>query len=186
MHTRPLSLSERYYGLDNIFSTIVGSHSKITSSAVDGAYVIDVTNPAPDGKGLIIAVTGPKPIDILKAGNADYYLGYMNTAVENKVSYITLPPEMDLSDPKMADKYATVKVKRNLGTGTTTEAGIPIEYGITVPTVAVNPSAGIQWIQLLLDSEGKAILNGNGLPPIVPPKGIGAVPSSLMPPVVKS
>ena len=181
-----IKLSERYYGLDNIFSTIVGSHSKITSSAVDGAYVIDVTNPAPDGKGLIIAVTGPKPIDILKAGNADYYLGYMNTAVENKVSYITLPPEMDLSDPKMADKYATVKVKRNLGTGTTTEAGIPIEYGITVPTVAVNPSAGIQWIQLLLDSEGKAILNGNGLPPIVPPKGIGAVPSSLMPPVVKS
>ena len=181
-----VKLSERIYGLDNIFSTIIGSHSKITTSAVDGAYVIDVTNAAPDGKGLIITVTGPKPVDLLKAGNADYYLGYMNTAVENKVSYIALPPEMDLSNPAMADKYSTVKVKRNLGTGTTIEAGIPIEYGITIPTVAVNPSSGIQWIQLLLGSDGQAILNGNGLPPIVPPVGVGNVPASLMPPVVKS
>jgi len=181
-----VKLSERYYGLNNIFSTIIGSHSKITSSAADGAFVIDVTNPAPDGKGLIIAVTGPKPIDMLKAGNADYYLGYMNTAVENKVSYIALPAEMDLSDPAMADKYSTVKIKRTLGTGTTIEAGIPIEYGITVPTVAVNPSAGIEWIKLLLGSDGQSILTGNGLPPIVPPLGVGNVPASLMPPVVKS
>ena len=180
-----IMLSERYYGLDNIFSTIIGSHSKITTSAVDGAYVIDVTNATPDGKGLIIAATGPKPIDLLKAGGADYYLGYLNTAVENKVSYISLPPEMDLSNPAMADKYATVKIKRTLGTGTTLETGIPIEYGITVPTVAVNPSAGIQFIQLLLGSDGQAILTGNGLPPIVPPTGFGNVPSSLMPPVVK-
>jgi tungstate transport system substrate-binding protein len=180
-----VKLAERYYGLDNIFSTIIGSHSKITTSAVDGAYVIDVTNANPDGKGLIIAATGPKPIDLLKAGSADYYLGYMNTAVENKVSYISLPPEMDLSNPAMADKYATVKIKRTLGTGTTLETGIPIEYGITVPTVAVNPSAGIQFIQLLLSSDGQAILTGNGLPPIVPPTGFGKVPSSLMPPVVK-
>jgi len=180
-----VKLAERYYGLDNIFSTIIGSHSKIMTSAADGAYVIDVTNAAPDGKGLIIAVTGPKPVDLLKAGSADYYLGYMNTAVENKVSYITLPPEMDLSNPAMADKYATVKVKRTLGTGTTLEVGIPIEYGITVPTVAINPSAGIQWIQLLLSSDGQAILTGNGLPPIVPPTGFGNIPSSLMPPVVK-
>ena len=180
-----IMLSERYYGLDNIFSTIIGSHSKIATSAVDGAYVIDVTNATPDGKGLIIAATGPKPIDLLKAGGADYYLGYLNTAVENKVSYISLPPEMDLSNPAMADKYATVKIKRTLGTGTTLETGIPIEYGITVPTVAVNPSAGIQFIQLLLGSDGQAILTGNGLPPIVPPTGFGNVPSSLMPPVVK-
>ena len=180
-----IKLSERYYGLDNIFSTIIGAHSTITSTADSGVYIIDVTKPAPDGKGLIIAVTGPKPIDILKAGNADYYLGYLNTAVENKVSYVPLPPEMDLSDPAMADKYATVKVRRNLGTGTTIEEGIPIEYGITVPTVSVNPSGGIQWIQMLLGSDGQAILKGNGLPPIVPPTGVGSVPSSLMPPVVK-
>jgi molybdate/tungstate transport system substrate-binding protein len=144
-----------------------------------------VTNAAPDGTGLIIAATGPKPVDLLKAGSADYYLGYMNTAVENKVSYIALPPEMDLSNPAMADKYSTVKIKRTLGTGTTLETGIPIEYGITVPTVAVNPSAGIQFIQLLLSSDGQAILTGNGLPPIVPPTGFGNIPSSLMPPVVK-
>jgi tungstate ABC transporter binding protein WtpA len=181
-----IKLSERFYGRSNIFNLIIGSHSKITTTSVDGVYVIDVTNPDPDGKGLIIASTGQKPVDILKAGNADYYLGYMNTAWENNISYITLPVEMDLSDPTLADKYDTVAVKRILGNGTAIETGTPIEYGITVPTVAVNSPGGVQWIQLLLSSEGRAILAGNGLTPIVPPAGIGNVPVSLIPPVVKS
>ncbi|MCK7508007.1 MAG: hypothetical protein MZV70_30750 [Desulfobacterales bacterium] len=79
-------------------------------------WTIDVTRPQPDGKKLFIALsTGPTSYQMLKDGTVDYAIGYRNGAIQNGFRYLTLPPEIDMSDPAMAVRYASVKVVRPSG-----------------------------------------------------------------------
>ena len=86
---------------------------------------------------------------------------------------------MDLSDQTQNSKYATVKVKRTISSGTSTETGTAIIYGVTVPKNAKNPQAGIAWVKMLLDKTGQDILSADGQTPIVPARGYGNVPAEL-------
>ena len=58
-----------------------------------------------------------------------------------------------------------------------TEAGMPIVYGITVPSVAMHPDQGRAFVRLLTGPEGAAVLRAEGFTPISPPAANGTVPS---------
>jgi tungstate ABC transporter binding protein WtpA len=176
-----IQLAERLYGVDTIFSSLIGAHSSITKTGSDGTYIIDVTKTAPDNQKYFIAKTGPEAITMLKDGKADYAFEYSSVAIQNGLPYITLPPEIDLSSEEMASKYATVKVKRVSGNTTVTEPATPIIYGITVPTVSRNPTAATDFIKLLIGPQGQQILSADGQTPIVPAGGYGNVPADLKP-----
>jgi tungstate transport system substrate-binding protein len=177
-----MSLAEQYYGDKTIFGTVVAPYSKITEKTDRATWTIDVTKPQPDGKKLFIpASTGPTSYQMVKDGTVDYAIGYRNGAIQNGFQYVRLPPEIDMSDPTMAMRYATVQVIRPSGSSSVTEGGLPIVYGVTIPGSAKNAAGGANFINLLVGSDGQAIITADGQTPIVPALVSGSgIPDALL------
>jgi len=176
-----IALAERKYGDSAIFNTLVAPYSKMTKVTDGAKNTIDATNPSPDGKKLVITKTGPDIIPLLNAGTVDYAFEYSSVAIQSGLPYVTLPPEIDLSDPTMVARYANVQVIRPSGSATVTEVGTPIIYGVTIPTSTHNAAGGADFINLLIGKEGQAVLNADGQTPIVPAIASGAgIPDALM------
>jgi len=176
-----IALAEKKYNDATIFSTLVTPYSKMTKTVAGDVWTIDATNPSPDAKKLTITATGPEIAPLLKDGKVDYAFEYSSVAIQSGLKYITLPTDIDLSDPKMEATYKTVQVKRPSGTATVTEVGMPIVYGVTVPVSARSPARGYEFIKLLLGSDGQAVLNADGQTPVVPAEAYGSVPDALKP-----
>jgi ABC-type molybdate transport system substrate-binding protein len=151
----------------------------MTSALAGSAYTIDATNPSPDGVKLTVTKTGPDIVPLLKNGEVDYAFEYSSVALQNGLSYITLPVEVDLSSEALADRYALVQVRRPSGATTVLEKGTPIVYGVTVPTSSRNPAVAVEFVNLLISPQGQAILSEAGQTPIVPAAGYGSVPAEL-------
>ncbi|WP_276299138.1 extracellular solute-binding protein [Halorussus lipolyticus] len=61
----------------------------------------------------------------LETGGLDAAFAYRNMAVAHDLPRVDLPPEIDLSDPRLADRYRTAEVT----VGSETVRGEPIRYG---------------------------------------------------------
>lgn len=181
-----IALAERKYGDSSIFATLVAPYSKITMKTEGVTKTIDATNPSPDGKKLVITKTGPDIVPVLKAGTVDYAFEYSSVAIQNNVTYLSLPAEIDLSDAAMASRYQEAKVIRPSGTTTVTESGTPIIYGVTIPSSAKKGAGGADFVNLLISKEGQNILSAEGQTPIVPAVAGGtALPNAIVPNVKK-
>jgi tungstate transport system substrate-binding protein len=178
-----IGLAEKAYNFPFIFDKIVAPYSKITKTVENGVWTIDATNPSLDAAKLTITATGPDIAPLLKDGKVDYAFEYSSVAIQSGLKYIPLPSKIDLSDPTKISLYKTMQVKRPSGSTTVTEVGMPIVYGVTVPTRAKTPDMGIEFIKLLLGSDGQAVLNADGQTPIVPAEAFGSVPDALKPSV---
>jgi len=178
-----IGLAEKAYNFPFIFDKIVAPYSKITKTVENGVWTIDATNPSPDAAKLTITATGPDIAPLLNDGKVDYAFEYSSVAIQSGLKYVTLPSTIDLSDPTKISLYKTMQVKRPSGSTTVTEVGMPIVYGVTVPTRAKTPDMGIEFIKLLLGSDGPAVLNADGQTPIVPAEAFGSVPDALKPSV---
>jgi tungstate ABC transporter binding protein WtpA len=175
-----IGLAEKKYNDATIFSTLVTPYSKLNKTVADGIWTIDATNPTPDAKKLTITATGPDIAPLLKDGKVDYAFEYSSVAIQSGLKYITLPADIDLSDPKMESAYKTMQVKRPSGNTTVTEVGMPIVYAVTVPAGARTPDSGYEFINLLVGSDGQAVLNTDGQTPIVPAEAYGTVPGAIL------
>ncbi|MDP3397407.1 MAG: tungstate ABC transporter substrate-binding protein WtpA [Methanoregula sp.] len=175
-----IALAERKYGDNTIFDTLVKPYSKMTMTFDGSKRTIDATKPTPDGKKLIITKTGPEITPLLKDNKVDYAFEYSSVAIQSGLKYLVLPVEIDLSDPGMSKSYASAVVIRPSGTTTVTEVATPIIYGVTTPTSAKNLNGGLSFVNLLLSSDGQAILTADGQTPIVPALVSGTdVPATL-------
>lgn len=118
-------------------------------------------------------------LSALEAGQIDYLAIYRSDAIQHKLKYLSLPPNIDLSDASYADFYkqATVKTKNGV------LAGKPIVYAITIPTVAKHADWAAKYIAFLLGPEGQAILkkDGFGLPPKPYASDPAKMPAELQP-----
>lgn len=170
-------LAESRYNRDDLFEKLIEDHSNISATTAGSMTTIDVAKPSPDGTTLVIPnSTQPSYIDQLKTGKVDYVFTYRSNAVQNGFAFLTLPPEIDLSEPAQRTNYAKVQVRRPDGS---TEVGMPIEYGITVPSVAAHPDQGRAFVRLLTGPEGVAVLRSEGFTPISPPAVNGTAPTDL-------
>ncbi len=118
-------------------------------------------------------VVKPGSVDLLyllDSGNLDYAFEYRSVATQHGFDFITLPDEIDLSSMGHEEFYATatVNVTGSEPGSTATQTGAPIIYGITIPKNAPHPQRAIDFLKLLLGSQGQAILESCGQPPIVP------------------
>jgi molybdate/tungstate transport system substrate-binding protein len=115
----------------------------------------------------------PKEVDLvalLESGDLDYAFEYSSIAAQHRFNYVALPPEINLSDEAFKDFYATAEVEiagREPGT-TITKRGKPIVYGVTIPSNFPNQELAVAWVDFLLSSEGMAIMEANGQPPVIP------------------
>lgn len=112
-----IELAERYYGDPGIFDRLIGSHSNITEVtyrySYRGRWTVNVTNPVPDNSKLFITRPGGvSTTRMLDDGNVDYIFTYQSVATRDGFKYVSLPPEIDLSEPNMSGRYELVRVIR--------------------------------------------------------------------------
>ena len=129
----------------------------------------------------------PKEADLtalVQAGELDYSWSYASIAKTAGLRYVQLPPEIDLSDPRLADWYAQARVRipgPRAGSDSVEFRGEPIVYALTIPTAAEHPGTAQAFVRFVFSPEGQAILKEGGFTvldkpllggPGRPPKGL--------------
>lgn len=111
----------------------------------------------------------PKEADLtalVQAGELDYSWSYLSLAKSARLRYVQLPPEVDLSDPKLAEWYGQARVwipgPRRAAGDSVEFRGEPIVYALTIPTAAPHPQTAKAFVRFIFSPEGQAILKGNG------------------------
>lgn len=117
---------------------------------------------------------------LLAAGELDYIIDYESLARAQGLRFLTLPPEIDLGDPKLDSTYARASVRVARGRDSVTIRGAPIMYGITVPRDAPHAGVGLRFVQFLLGPDGRAILRAGQVDALdVPALKGDSIPSVL-------
>ena len=88
---------------------------------------------------------------LLAAGELDYIYDYQSVAESNGFSFVALPDEINLGDPKRARDYAKVSVQVRGATrgGRAEFKGQPILYGLSEPLHAPHPAAASRFLAYL-------------------------------------
>ncbi|TXT61294.1 MAG: putative solute-binding protein [Promethearchaeota archaeon] len=176
-----LQLAELKYGDSNILEDLVLEHSDITVNTDGTNY--NITTPDPLGidtdSNLVIREKSVDLVTLLKEGGLDYAFEYQSVAEQHDLEFVQLDTAIDLSDANLDLTYARVKVIKTSGVST----GKSITYGITVPKNANNPSLGAQFIEYVINEEGKEIFTNLGQPPLDPciTNDVTLLPSNLQP-----
>ncbi len=141
-------LAEKYYGVPGLYESL--------------------------NKACPAANVRPKSVELLallESGELDYAFEYQSVAVQHGLKYINLPKEIDLSDPHLDDRYssAVVEVAGKAPGEKIRLRGSAITYGLTIPKVAMNREAAVEFVKFCLGEKGRAILEKNGQEPLVPP-----------------
>ncbi|HBT51468.1 MAG TPA: tungstate ABC transporter substrate-binding protein WtpA [Petrotoga sp.] len=144
-------LAEKYYGVDNLYQKLSDNRP--------------LKNVRPKETDLIA---------LLEAGELDYIFIYKSVALQHQMPYVELPEQINLKSTKYADFYATASfdVTGKEPGETITQVGQPMVYALTIPKNAPNPKGAIAFIKFVVGPQGRAILEENGQPPIIPPEGV--------------
>lgn len=130
----------------------------------------------------------PKEADLtalVQAGELDYSWSYASIAKTSGLRYVNLPPEVDLSDPKLADWYSQAAVRlpgaSRAGKDSVEFRGEPIVYALTIPTSAPHPGTAEAFVHFVFSPEGQVILKANGFTVLEKPLlgGPGKPPTGL-------
>lgn len=113
----------------------------------------------------------PKEVDLvalLETGSLDYIIQYKSVSEQHGLDYISLPAEINLSDPGLEDLYNTVSVEiTGESPGKTVSiSGSSMIYGITMPYDAPNREAATAFLEYFLGEKGRFILEANGQSPL--------------------
>jgi molybdate/tungstate transport system substrate-binding protein len=111
----------------------------------------------------------PKEADLtalVQAGELDYSWSYASIAKTSGLRSVSLAPEVDLSEPKLAAWYSQAVVRlpgsSRGGKDSVEFRGEPIVYALTIPTAAPHPRTAEAFVHFVFTPEGQAILRANG------------------------
>jgi len=121
-------------------------------------------------------------LGLVQAGELDYAWSYRSLARTAGLEWVTLPAEVDLSDPARAKEYSAAHIRlpgAKLGSRDSVEfRGEPIVYALTIPIRAAHPEAARAFVQFVLSSPGQRILAGAGFQVLVKPVLTGSGPET--------
>ena len=103
---------------------------------------------------------------ILEQGQLDAVASYKHEAIARGLPYISLPAQINLGDPIFADFYR--KASYILESGDQIVFGEPVYLSFTIPTTVGNLGGAISFGNFILSTNGKSILQEEGLNPIKP------------------
>jgi len=112
-------------------------------------------------------------LDALNQGMIDYGFEYLSVALQHKLKYSVLPPEIDLSSTEHTSFYRQARV---ISAGKE-QIAQPIINALTIPEVSINKENAEEFVEFLLGLEGQNILSKYGQTVIVPPQLIGKKPN---------
>jgi molybdate/tungstate transport system substrate-binding protein len=117
---------------------------------------------------------------ILEQGQLDAVAAYKHEAMSRGLPYITLPSKVNLAYPHFSDFYKNAGYFSVNKDGQTV-IGEPIYFSFTIPGTVKNLDGAISFGRFILSTQGKNILENQGLKPIKPSieGNIGKVPSTI-------
>ncbi len=135
----------------------------------------------------------PKSVELvalLQSGELDYIYGYRSVAEQGGMSFVALPPEIDLSEASKAELYSTVstQVAGSKPGEKKTITGLPILFALTIPKNAPHQQLAEEFIRFALSPQGQEIMKRRKLTLISPalasdleklPKGLRSSFASL-------
>lgn len=113
----------------------------------------------------------------VETGDRVAAVSYRNMAVDHGLAFLSLPDELDFSNPDYAEHYASVSY--TMEDGHTVE-GTPVLFNATVPTDAEDPEAGHAFVRHLLSNLGQLADNGLVVDEEFPVRH-GPVPTAVIP-----
>jgi len=102
---------------------------------------------------------------LLESGQIDAVAAYKHEAIARGLPYITLPSQINLSDPRYSSFYDQVSYTGGMNN---TIHGKPILFSYTIPDTVRNINGAISFAKYLISPAGKAILTSVGLNPVKP------------------
>ncbi|MFP5354568.1 MAG: extracellular solute-binding protein [Gemmatimonadota bacterium] len=114
-------------------------------------------------------------VALLQSNELDYAWMYESWARGARLPFITVAPEIDLGEERLAGTYDAARV-RVLGAevGDTIEMrGIPIRYGLTIPVSAPHVARAGAFVRFLLSPDGRQVLRGEYLDALDAPVVVG-------------
>jgi molybdate/tungstate transport system substrate-binding protein len=116
---------------------------------------------------------------LLQLGELDYIFEYESLARSHDFRFVTLPREIDLGDPDLAQHYAgaAVRVAGRTLRDSVTFAGAPILYGLAVPRAAPHARAAARFVEFFL-RDGKPIMRAAHVDMLDVAKRITAMPAA--------
>jgi len=182
-------LAESYYGTNNILQDSLGKHFTIpiTSFQDNGTSTISVPELLePTDEHMVLRGAHMELLSLLESNDVDYTFDYKSVVIQDNLSYLELPPELNFSDTNFADNYQKVVVKidfQRFKSVNPVFEGVPIGYGISIANNSQHQAAAIKFIQFILGPEGQSIFKLDHLPPLIPPycDNTSALPEGLMP-----
>jgi molybdate/tungstate transport system substrate-binding protein len=180
-------LAEEHYGQGDLLQEMIidNTSQKITVSNEGGTAVINVPEVFYSTEDTVkIRGFSVQLLSLVETGSIDYAFQYESVAKQHDLSFLELPPEIDLSDRLLIDDYRTVKVKldyERYGTVTPEFLCEPITYGATIPASAPHPDIAAQFIEFMLGEDGQKIFTDNYQIPLNPPTvdNMDGLPESL-------
>ncbi|MBM3906552.1 MAG: substrate-binding domain-containing protein [Gemmatimonadetes bacterium] len=117
----------------------------------------------------------------LETGELDYGWTYENLAKAHGLRYVTLPPEINLSDPAHAERYrsAEVSLPSPRGMPPLRLRGAPILFALTVPSNAAQGDLAFEFVRFLLSPSGRDALRRSGFALLPAPQWVGEPPTDL-------
>ena len=97
----------------------------------------------------------------LGSGQLDAGFFYLNEVKDQNLPFITLPDQINLSDPSLNSSYAQASYT-DPKTGTKSVGGA-IVYTITIPSTSKNQNGAIAFVNFVLSSQGQAFFTQDGL-----------------------
>jgi len=164
-------LAETAYSDPTIFEKIfLGQFSQpILTQKDSGRQIIHVPEILATSSTSNIVMRGGSValLALLETHDIDYAIEYESVARQHGLSYLELPPEINLGDPAFAADYAIVQVQLDFQRFTSVTPvfdGEVIGYGLTIPTNAPNPVGAHSFVEFLLGPQGSAIMEANSHP----------------------
>lgn len=152
-------LAGDYYGDQTIFPRVIGNHFNpplVMENSAQGHMVRLPEVPHPSGQHIVIRDGSIFLLSLLAAGGIDYAFEYRSVAEAQNLSYVNLPPEINLASPDYEEWYAKSRVilgfPRFSSIGQERD-GRPIVYAMTVPSDATHPEEGQKFLQFVLEYE---------------------------------
>ena len=98
-------------------------------------------------------------LTLLETGEADAIPAHKHEAIERGFPFISLPSQINLGDPGLANYYKQASCTQQDGRLT---FGKPIVFDITIPNTVKNTEGSIQFVKFLFSNQGKKIFENDG------------------------
>jgi len=165
-----IGLASLYYHKPDLMKKLLSPYINLSwQNSKNEIIFSSPSNLKTTGHKIFIRHKSVELLGLIESGAIDYAFEYKSVALQHKLLFITLPPEINLSELKHASFYNQVKIK--LANGKTI-SGKPIVYGISTLKTSSHPKEAKLWENFVTGEKGKKILKDSFQIPIFPLKVI--------------